>query len=382
MKGDEPGPSSRRADYSGAARRRIRSILSRTKAHALALPGWGLVAADSIRHSRADRADRIRPFRDASRLSIAGVLVAITHWRSPHPPAAGGDGEQEQLMDRSALLVECIDNVLQLNAAPLIVAVLTNQPELTCRDLVRQFMGESNNLPVSLLDSISNFKGPFPHERQIVVLPWRPRMIYRHGRYLTWAHKSLFRNVLADPDLSLLVCLEDDLKFTDENLQYWCRFRLPLSAHGLLPGFVRFERMGGTLYALDQIWRQTLNRPRVSCWAVDGTSATMFVGLDQLHQGMYILDQDLARHHLLFSRARDPLRSRTVANWPAIERSAIGPMFDDVPPGFMSRNVVPVRDGVKGPMLEPPCLIEHLAGNYSRSPDSKFGKIPVNELFT
>ena len=85
-----------------------------------------------------------------------------------------------------------------------------------------------------------------------MVIGWRPGLIRRHGFYLTWAHKRLFRYALRDQGFSHFIYLEDDLRFTRESLTYWCRFREPLALHGLLPGFVRYDELDDTRYVVNQ----------------------------------------------------------------------------------------------------------------------------------
>ena len=98
-----------------------------------------------------------------------------------------------------------------------------------------------------------------------------------------------------------------------------------------------------------------------------GRPALRFVSLDNPYQGMYIVDRALAIEHLSNSPARSPVLSRAI-RWSIRERVAMGPIFDDVPPGFGSRNVVPLQCFGPGEYrLDPSCLIEHLTGNYSRS---------------
>jgi hypothetical protein len=56
----------------------------------------------------------------------------------------------------------------------------------------------------------------------------------------------------------------------------------------------------------------------------------------------------------------------------------MGLCFDKVPPGFTSRYVVPVLDG-HAPAW---CLVHHLPNNYANSTDPRFGKLPINQLFS
>ncbi len=290
-------------------------------------------------------------------------------------------------LNRSQILVDCIKSLLELDVNRMTAAILTNDPRQTVRDLSSHFPAGSSDVRVSVLPNIASFNGSHADGHQIVVIGWRPGLIRRHGFYLTWAHKRLFRYALRDPGFSHFIYLEDDLRFTRESLTYWCRFREPLALHGLLPGFVRYETLDDTRYVVDQQKRQRVDRANRRCVTLSQPDTghgpgldLRFLSLDNPYQGMYVVDRELALEHLWSSPARSPLLSGVI-RWPIRERAATGPIFDDVPPGFGSRNVVPVQALRVGEYrLDPRCLIEHLTGNYSRS-GAAFGKIRVEDMF-
>jgi hypothetical protein len=182
-----------------------------------------------------------------------------------------------------------------------------------------------------------------------------------------------------------MIYLEDDIRFTDESLSYWCRYREPLFAYGLLPGYVRYERQEETDYVVDQGTRQDVTRAIRLRIADSSMADLLFVGLTSPYQGMFVLDRPLAMEHLRYSPARGPFRSEHLRAWRLRERAAMGPIFDDVPPGFEARNVVPVRTSQTGRyQLDASCLIEHTSGTHTRHPKKKhtlFGTIRVDELF-
>ena len=330
-----------------------------------------------------------------SSLQPKGVLAVVPHWRGGSPaPTSRASTLTPSYLDRSQILIDCITSLLELEADRVLTAVLTNDPRQTAADLSSHL---ASDYEVLLGDAGSlTASQSAVDRRQVVVVGWRPGLLLRKGFYLTWGHKSLFRQALSDPGLSHFVYLEDDLRFTSEALSYWCRFREPLAAHGLLPGFVRYEVLDDVRFVVDQKERQDVdpaNRQHVSPFQPPsgGGAETNFhfVNLNNPYQGMYVLDRELAIDHLRNSPARSPVLSRAVS-WPnglekrgtiIRERAALGPIFDDVPAGFQSRNCVPVETLSPGEYrLAPSCLVEHLAGNYSRS-ETVFGKIPVDDMF-
>ncbi len=358
---------------------------------------YPLAALDSARRRRPPDPASTSACGGAPDVQPSGVFAAVPHWRSqPDARTAPASSVAPHDVDRSQIFVDCIKSLLDLDVDRVVVAVLTNEPRETARDLSSRLAASSSDVPVSTLPDLRAFNRPHADGRQVVVIGWRPGLIRRHGYYLTWAHKPLFRRALEDPGLSHFIYLEDDMRFTSESLAYWCRFREPLARHGLLPGFVRYEVFDDARYVVDQKARQSVDqvdRQGVVLSQPDtgrGSGLDLrFVSLNNPYQGMYVIDRELAIDHLWNSPARSSLLSRSI-KWPtdvqlraAIirERAAIGPILDDVPPGFGSRNVVPLQMPRPGEYrLDPACLIEHLTGNYSRSRKA-FGKIRVEDLF-
>jgi hypothetical protein len=295
------------------------------------------------------------------------VVAVVAHWR-PDP----GSGVET----RMTLLERCVTGLLELTARHVVAVVLTNEPEPTARELGERVRGAA---AVRVAPAAAIAAAP-SHGREILVVGWRPSGLRRrHGFYLTWAHVPLLRRAATTGRFSHLVYLEDDMRFTDRHLRYWCSYRGPLAELGLLPGFVRFERRGDERYAVDALRPvDPTSRHRV---IHAGGEPVRFVNMENPYQALYVLDRELAEFHFRFSRGRSPLRSRA-GEWGVRERAASGPIFDQVPKGFVSRNVVPVRFRGDQVELDPSCLIEHMAPTYSSdSPSDWFGRLRVDEVF-
>lgn len=367
--------------------------------YALTRVGRCLVAADSLRRRHSRRLGFHGETVALPAVGPTGVLVAVSHWRGGADAVANANLEPAtpaaSHADRTPILMECVESVLALGVDRVVVAVFTNAPAQTARALASHFGHGSPTVPVATLPGIAAFEAAVTGERQIFVIGWKRRVVRRHGFNLTWAHKRLFRRALDDQRFSHFVYLEDDIRFTQESFSYWCRFREPLAAHGLLPGYVRYESTASGPFIADQSSRQPLDGPRVHVHApsADGSTASdaLFVAFDNAYQGMYVLDRPLARDHFRYSPNRTSLRSQSVRHWVPSqsvrhwgwrERAAAGPIFDDVPSGFTARNVVSVRrDATGGYVLDPACLIEHLSGTITASADSPFGRISVEDPF-
>ena len=300
------------------------------------------------------------------------VLAVIPHWRPDSELAAG---------ERIALLKHCLDGLINLHVAQVVAVVLTNQPQRTMDALSEQRDRRDAPVPMRVQHRANQFRSPWNRPREMIIVGWRPGLVHRHGFYLTWGHIPVLRRAAQTKRFSHLLYLEDDMRFTDQHLRYWCRYRKPLAQVGLLPGFVRFEWYEGEKYLVDV---STPINPAQRCHAIpthDGELCSHVVALDNPYQAMYLLDRALSSEHFRFSRSRSPARSRASSTWNVREHAAAGPIFDDVPAGLRSRNVVPVRTSGSSQQLDPGCLIEHLAGTYTRDPTSRFGTLPVDKLF-
>ena len=337
---------------------------------------WGELARASVARGLA-QADRVRAARSSQRrtspsadlgASPDAVLAVVAHWRPD---------DAESIEMRLAPLEQCVGGLLELAARQVVVVVLTNAPEATADDLGTRLQNRDCPVRVAPAAAISGAPG---RAREVLVVGWRPGIRHRHGFYLTWAHVPLLRAAARGGHFSHLMYLEDDMRFTDDHLRHWVRHRAPLAELGLLPGFARFEWRNGERYLVDSLRPlEPSERRRV---AQVGGAPTHFVNLEYPYQALYILDRELCESHFRFSRGRTPLRS-TVTDWEVRERAASGPIFDDVPNGFVSRNVVPVRVDGGRQVLDPSCLIEHMVPTYSSAEpvSGEWGWLRVDELF-
>jgi hypothetical protein len=327
----------------------------------------GIARVDAIR-ARTPAASHDPGDLDASPRAL---LAVVAHWRPDTAPDASA-GERGEYLRR------CLDGLLAPGLEQVVAVVLTNAPEGVARTLRDDLAGRDTPVPVRVAEGAVD--GAPDVAREVVVVRGRQRWWQRSDFYLPWGHVPILREAAATGRFSHLVYLEDDIGFTERHLRYWCRYRRPLAAHGLLPGFARFEYSAGERYLVDVVYPV---EPGVRRLRIDGDHEAVcdeVVNLENPYQALYVLDAALAAEYL--SRPRTAFRSRAMPIALGVrERAATGPHLDDVPPGLMSRNVVPVRtrDGVQ--RLDPECLVEHLAGTYTNTPDSHFGTLRVDDLF-
>lgn len=192
------------------------------------------------------------------------------------------------------------------------------------------------------------------------------------GFLLTWKHKPLLRAAAADPagGFSHFLYVEDDIGLTYRNFQYFTEHAEALRELGLIPSFVRTEFMDGTIRSCDAIG-PSLATPLVKVF--DCTFAPPAFPFC----ACFIMDRLLVSEYLS-SRSFDYDRSREVSFWGIPERAAMGLCWENPPPGFSHRYVVPIHADLR-PLAC--CQVPHMPAKYAPMPDVCFGKRPVESLF-
>lgn len=189
---------------------------------------------------------------------------------------------------------------------------------------------------------------------------------------LTWRHKPLISEWRrrADPD-DLFVYLEDDMVLGEEGLRYFQAYRPILRPFGLIPSFVRFERLPDAPPVVVDLVRPEFYGHRNSAPIGD---VIAHVCRNPYWAG-FILDRDLADEYV-GSRSFGVDSSRFV-RWDLRARAAMGPCFERVPAGFSARNAVVLKDGrpVEG------ALIWHCSNTYARAGSPRYARVPVAEAF-
>ncbi|MFN8024841.1 MAG: hypothetical protein U0W40_00355 [Acidimicrobiia bacterium] len=326
--------------------------------------GHALLAVDNVRA-------RFRPTRKEHPLPapVASVLVTVSHWRSE---TAAADRNVDH---RNQLLSECIAGCLEIDASCVSIIVYSNDPRGAAAVL-----SDRLNRSVDVVDHRDAARPPTV-SRRVATIGWKPGPLLRHGFHMAWAHKRLYRDALRNAGWSHFVNLEDDLRFDHTSFEYWIEARKLLHKFGVLPAHVRFERHEGRDFALDATAQQRYEL--IASFGPDTWfgEAVTFSPLDQPHQALYVMDRGLAVEHFRFSPARSGTRSAAVRPWGWLERSAMGPNFDDPIPGRLSRSVVPVIESGTTRRLDRRCLVEHMSCTYAPMPGSPHGKLPLDAMF-
>ena len=201
-----------------------------------------------------------------------------------------------------------------------------------------------------------------------------------HPYYLTWEHKAVITEMLAEDPIrhTHFIYLEYDMRLSFLNFCYFLASREALAGQGCIPSFLRteFHSGKGVITVTDQ--RTPTYVDTAPSFIID---QVRYIFISNPYCALFILDRALAQEHAE-SRSFDPEASKAVSGWGVLERAAMGQCFEDVTPGFPSRWVVPVNAETLVP--ERAALVHHLPNNYALDenpgPHYMFGKIRVDEV--
>jgi hypothetical protein len=258
---------------------------------------------------------------------------------------------------RLGYLAEVLRSLAEFTVADMDVIIVTNtfgQEELA---LLRRLTAE---ILTGKSASIRSF-GDLPN-------PWD----------LTWCHKPIIANEFVEGNhgrYTHFIYLEGDIRLSFVNFCYFVDFREILRAFGLLPAFVRVE-YSATLVGFttsDVFWPVYV--PVQSHLRLGDT---VLVNMPNPYNPFFILDVELAAEYVR-SRSFDHEGSLEVCSWAVADRSAMGLCFENVPPPFQSRYVVPVS--LQTAAVPAFAWVWHLPNNYADNPHSPLGKVRMDELF-
>lgn len=198
-----------------------------------------------------------------------------------------------------------------------------------------------------------------------------------HPFDLAWHHKQVLADRFlgdATADFTHFVYLEDDIRFTFANFEYFLAAREHLRGAGLLPAFLRTEwsRDAAGLVATDCFWPVYVPvQPRL------GAGELFFMNMPNPYNPCFVLDCELAREHLA-SPASDRVASSRLVAWGVRERAAMGLCLENVPKPFRWRYVVPLS--TMSGSVPPWARVRHLQNTYAAA-NSGLAKTRVENLF-
>jgi len=180
---------------------------------------------------------------------------------------------------------------------------------------------------------------------------------------LTWTHRRAFLEQADDYDT--FAYIEDNIALPRNTMRRWLLEYDKLVPHGYLPGFLRVEASrDGTLYLSD--FRGSVERRHII--EVDGG---LYLDSPYPYQGCWICHKDVfsefkCRDSYLGGASYPPKLTERDGQLGVREQVAVGPAFDDIPPGRISRMLIPL-DGDGN--ISADTLIAHTPSNYARLKD-------------
>jgi hypothetical protein len=197
-------------------------------------------------------------------------------------------------------------------------------------------------------DELKAIKKLAASEQELII--HTPKLL-GHPYFLPWSHLDIFREDLERSPSDYYLYLEDDLLFSQENLEYFIKYKKILQPYGFYPSFLRYEVKNNQKYSTD------LARPK---WFFKTKKIyindEVFLNVYNPYQGMYLLDQEMMQEY--FSHKITP----DFGSWGIREKAAQGLTYLNVPKGFHSRNLVKYDVAVRSFPAE--CLIHHMPNNY------------------
>ena len=205
--------------------------------------------------------------------------------------------------------------------------------------------------------------------------------------YLTWAHKHDLMTAVLNRTADFYIYQENDIYITNENFNYYRKWKPVLSKYGLEPGFGLYEEYDNKRVLIGNYNQWSLTKETPNVWHHFGFKVPKTLVVDheidffiQLGSPYYcgmILDQMDAEIYIR-SDSCHPERSYPktgIRNWPIADRSSMGLAFEQLPSGYEHRRCVPVHRKNGAYEILPYGLIKHDDNKYSKNLKKQHGNL-------
>jgi len=230
--------------------------------------------------------------------SWARLLKYRTRGHQPWKKDAMTQVRANDYPNRYKYFSKVIDELANLKVNQLVINIFSNSNEV---DLELAKFGNYSKVKFHYFTKYNkiNFYHNSPWAYDDKRSPW----------LLTWEHKSASRKDLVDSDENtLFLYIENEMKFTQVNLDYWLKAKSQLAGSSLIPAFVRVgESLNSNQWvAIDHFGGRSStykNLPKYS------TADEVYAQLDNPYCACYLLDKELATE-FVNSKAFDEKTSR------------------------------------------------------------------------
>jgi len=214
------------------------------------------------------------------------------------------------------------------------------------------------------------------------------------GYSLTWAHKADLKSLVTSNSFDFYIYAENDMHFTEDNFNYWLKYKNKLKHLNLEPGFCRYEVKGTNKVPFDNYKKWNLTGLTYNVWGdrpyeastylyLEDPDVLCFVSLGNPYAGLMILDQEQAESYIV-SDSFDPHLSYAKTghrNWPIADRSSMGLAFEGLNPGQEHRRVIPLIETDNGFTIPEFALVEHMDTKYSKELEENASLITTWSMF-
>lgn len=278
------------------------------------------------------------------------------------------DARALETNNRLRYLYEVLTNLNLLKVKNLKINIITNSDEIS-KPFKSELFGKNIKFHIYKKYKKYNWIHNSPWVTTSKNSPW----------LLTWEHKKLILEDLINSDQdSLFLYLENDIKFTQSNLEYWLRHKDRLSKLGLIPSFtlMEYSETRSKWVSVSEFRNSPLKFDDLKSTKIDSVD---YVNLNNPYCACYLMDLEMVNEYSK-SQAFSEVSSRSICSWDIGARSAMGLTFVAIPQNFSSRSVVPVHKNGSVYTIEPGALLEHLTNLYSKVSTIETNMLDINQL--
>jgi len=270
--------------------------------------------------------------------------------------------------NRYKYLCEVLDELNKLNVKKLNISIFSNSDEVKT-ELAK--LGQLNNIRFYFYEKYCKMN--IIHNS-----PW----IYNNLEstwLLTWEHKKIMLDdIKIAGQNSLFLYIENDMKFSQKNLDYWLDAREKLKETKLVPSFIRVEYsdIRRDWLAIDHFGgssSQFSDLPKFE------TSEDIFIQLPNPYCAAFLLDLTLAIEYSN-SKAFTEKDSREISGWDIGARAAMGLQFVDIPENFTSRHVIPIEKAGEYCKIFDSAVLHHLPNLYCQVTQIEKNYLAINHV--
>ncbi len=302
--------------------------------------------------------------------SWARLFKHGTRGNQPWRKDAMTDVRFRDYKNRYIYLLQVLNELNKIKLNSIVINIFTNSVEVET-ELIKLNM--TNNVKFYLYEKYSkmNHLHNSPWILNDLESPW----------LLTWEHKQiLLEDIKNGSENSLFLYIENDVKFTQSNLNYWLQSRKLLDKTKLIPSFVRveFSDRQNCFVAIDHLAGRASRLSELPQLKIDGKH---YVQLNYTYCGTYLMDLKIAKEYAN-SKAFSEVESRDLIWWDIGARTSMGVQFIEVPDNFNSRHVVPVEQHEGYYKVLVSAMLHHLPDMYCQRADIEKSLLPVGHMIT